>query len=129
MERDFNYSDDFHRINLAIFMIIKMELTAMMKTEKLRLFLRFCKYMIMVIDSSDNDDCFYYSVFLNSDDAINCWQGWWIWPSENIIDWKHIMTSDEKVTVIAIYNSYNERHSTFKSMMLRVTDWDDNNLL
>ena len=66
---------------------------------------------------------------MNSDDAINCWQGWWIWPSENIIDWKHIMTSDEKVTVIAIYNSYNERHSTFKSMMLRVTDWDDNNLL
>ena len=37
------------------------------------------------------------------------------------------MTSDEKVTVIEIYNSYNERPSTFKSMMLRVTDWDDNN--
>ena len=59
MERDFNYSDDIYRINLAIFIIIKMELTAMMKIEKLRLFLRFCKYMIMVIDSSDNDDCFY----------------------------------------------------------------------
>ena len=64
---------------------------------------------------------------MNSDDAINCWQGWWIWPSENIIDWKHIMTSDEKVTVIEIYNSYSERLSTFKSMVLRVTDWDDNN--
>ena len=59
MERDFNYSDDTYGINLAIFIIIKMELTAMMKIEKLRLFLRFCKYMIMIIDSSDNDDCFY----------------------------------------------------------------------
>ena len=59
MERDFNYSDDTYGINLAIFMIIKMELTAMMKIEKLRLFLRFSKYMIMIIDSSDNDDCFY----------------------------------------------------------------------
>ena len=37
------------------------------------------------------------------------------------------MTSEEKVTVIEIYNSYKERPSTFKSMMLRVTDWDDNN--
>ena len=59
MERDFNYSDDIYRINLAIFMIIKMELIVMIKIEKLRLFLRFYKYMIMVIDSSDNDDCFY----------------------------------------------------------------------
>ena len=59
MERDFNYSDDIYRINLAIFIIIKMELIVMIKIEKLRLFLRFCKYMIMVIDSSDNDDCFY----------------------------------------------------------------------
>ena len=59
MERDFNCSDDFYRINLAIFMIIKMKLIVMIKIEKLRLFLRFCRYMIMVIDSSDNDDCFY----------------------------------------------------------------------
>ena len=59
MERDFNYSDDIYRINLAIFIIIKMELIVMIKIEKLRLFLRFYKYMIMVIDSSDNDDCFY----------------------------------------------------------------------
>ena len=59
MERDFNYSDDNYGIYLAIFMIIKMELTAMIKIEILRLFLRFCKYMIMVIDSSDNDDSFY----------------------------------------------------------------------
>ena len=59
MERDFNYSDDIYRINLAIFIIIKMELIVMIKIEKLRLFLRSCKYMIMVIDSSDNDDCFY----------------------------------------------------------------------
>ena len=59
MERDFNYSDDTYGINLAIFMIMKMELTAMMKIEKLTLFLRFCKYMIMVIDSSGIDDSFY----------------------------------------------------------------------
>ena len=59
MERDFNYSDDFHRINLAIFMIIKMELIVMIKIETLRLFLRFYKYLVMVIDSSDNDDSFY----------------------------------------------------------------------
>ena len=59
MERDFNYSDDFHRINLAIFMIIKMELIVMIKMETLRLFLRFYKYLVMVIDSSDNDDSFY----------------------------------------------------------------------
>ena len=59
MERDFNYSDDFHRINLTIFMIIKMELIVMIKMETLRLFLRFYKYLVMVIDSSDNDDCFY----------------------------------------------------------------------
>ena len=59
MERDFNYSDDFHRINLTIFMIIKMELIVMIKMETLRLFLRFYKYLVMVIDSSDNDDSFY----------------------------------------------------------------------
>ena len=59
MERDFNYSDDFHRINLAIFMIIKMELIVMIKMETLRLFLRLYKYLVMVIDSSDNDDSFY----------------------------------------------------------------------
>ena len=59
MERDFNYSDDFHRINLAIFMIIKMELIVMIKMETLRLFLRLYKYSVMVIDSSDNDDSFY----------------------------------------------------------------------
>ena len=59
MERDFNYSGDIYGINLVIFMIIKMELIVMIKIETLRLFLRFCKYMIMVIDSSDNDDCFY----------------------------------------------------------------------
>ena len=72
MERDFNYSDDFHRINLAIFMIIKMELIVMIKMETLRLFLRLYKYLVMVIDSSDNDDSFYQSLFFNSDDAINC---------------------------------------------------------
>ena len=59
MEGDFNYNDDFYRINLAIFMIIKMERIAMIKMETLRLFLRFYKYLVMVIDSSDNDDCFY----------------------------------------------------------------------
>ena len=59
MERDFNYSDDFHRINLAIFRIIKMELIVMIKMETLRLFLRLYKYLVMVIDSSDNDDSFY----------------------------------------------------------------------
>ena len=59
MERDFNYGDDFHRINLTIFMIIKMELIVMIKMETLRLFLRFYKYLVMVIDSSDNDDSFY----------------------------------------------------------------------
>ena len=59
MERDFNYSDDFHRINLTIFMIIKMELIVMIKMETLRLFLRFYKYLVMVIDSSENDDSFY----------------------------------------------------------------------
>ena len=40
MERDFNYSDEIYRINLAIFMIIKMELIVMIKIEKLTLFLR-----------------------------------------------------------------------------------------
>ena len=59
MEGDFNYNDDFYRINLAIFMIIKMELIVMIKMETLRLFLRFYKYLVMIIDSSDNDDCFY----------------------------------------------------------------------
>ena len=59
MERDFNYSDDFYRINLTIFMIIKMELIVMIKIETLRLFLRFYKYLVMVIDSSENDDSFY----------------------------------------------------------------------
>ena len=59
MERDFNYGGDTYGINLVIFMIIKMELIVMMKTETLRLFLRFCKYMIMVIESNTNDDCFY----------------------------------------------------------------------
>ena len=59
MERDFNYGGDIYGINLVIFMIIKMELIVMIKIETLRLFLRFSKYMIMVIDRSDNDDCFY----------------------------------------------------------------------
>ena len=59
MEGDFSYNDDFYRINLAIFMIIKMELIVMIKIETLRLFLRFYKYLVMVIDSSDNDDSFY----------------------------------------------------------------------
>ena len=36
-----------------------------------------------------------------------------------------MMTSDEKVTVIEIYNCYNERPFTFKSMMLRETGGDD----